>query len=59
MGLLGFISNIAIATVKTALSPVAVVLDVADILTGEEPEQTMSLMDNIGDDLQTAIDEIY
>lgn len=36
---MGFFSNIISATVKTVLTPVAVVKDVVDVTTGEEPKQ--------------------
>ena len=37
---MGFFSNIISATVKTVLTPVAVVKDVVNVATGEEVEAT-------------------
>ena len=56
MGLFGFLGDIASATVKTVLLPVAVVIDVKDVLTGEDPENTAKL--SIGEDVTNAFDEL-
>ena len=58
MGLFGFLGDIASATVKTVLLPVAVVIDVKDVLTGEDPENTAKLGESIGEDVTNAFDEL-
>ena len=58
MGLFGFLGEIASATVKTVLLPVAVVIDVKDVLTGEEPENTINLGESIGEDVGNALDKL-
>jgi hypothetical protein len=55
---MGFFSNIVSATIKTALTPVAVVKDVVNIATGEEANSTKDLLSSAGEDLEDAIDNI-
>lgn len=54
---MGFFSSLVSATVKTVLTPVAIVKDAVDIVKGEEPENTKSLLESAGEDLDDAIDE--
>lgn len=54
---MGFFSNIISATIKTALTPVAIVKDAASIAIGEEPEATKDLLKSAGEDLEDAIDD--
>jgi hypothetical protein len=49
---MGFFSNIISATVKTALTPLAVVKDVVNVATGNEPEATKNLLNSAGKDLK-------
>lgn len=58
MGLFDFVTDIASATVKVALTPVAVVKDVVNIATGEEPGATKDLLTSAGEDLEDAGNEI-
>ena len=37
---MGFLTNMFSAAVKTALTPVAVVKDAVNVVTGEEPDTT-------------------
>lgn len=55
---MGFLSNILSATVKTVLTPVAIVKDAVDIVKGEEPNSTKELLQSAGDDFDDAIDDI-
>lgn len=55
---MGFFSNILSATVKTALSPIAVVKDAVNIATGNDADATKELLESAGDDFSEAIDEI-
>lgn len=59
MGLFDFVSDITSAAVKVALTPVAVVKDVANIAMDEEVDATSNLLDSAGEDLDNAIDEIF
>jgi hypothetical protein len=55
---MGFLSNIISATVKTALTPVAVVKDVVNVATGEEADATKNLVKSAGDDTAEAIADL-
>ena len=54
---MGFFSNIVSATVKVALTPVAVAVDVVNIVKGDEPDTTKSLLNSAGEDVSDAIDD--
>lgn len=54
---MGFFSNIISATVKTVLTPIAVVKDVANIVTGEDANATKKLLQSAGKDVEQAIDD--
>lgn len=54
---MGFFSNILSATIKTALTPLAIVKDAVDVIKGEEPETTKALLQSAGEDLEDAIDD--
>lgn len=47
---MGFFSNIISATVKVALTPVAIVKDVVNVATGEETNATKDLLKSAGED---------
>jgi hypothetical protein len=55
---MGFFSNIISATVKTALTPVAVVKDVVNVATGEEADATKNLVRSAGEDVADAFDDL-
>ena len=55
---MGFLSNIVSATIKTALTPVAVVKDAVNIVTGEDADTTKNLLESAGEDVTDAIDDI-
>jgi hypothetical protein len=55
---MGFFSNIVSAAVKTAITPVAVVKDVVNVVTGEEPEETKKLLQSAGEDVEEAIKDV-
>jgi hypothetical protein len=55
---MGFFTNILSATVKTVLTPVAVVKDVVNIATGEEPDSTKKLLSSAQDDAIDAFDDL-
>lgn len=54
---MGFFSEIISATVKTALTPIAVVKDVVDVATGKEAENTKDLLKSAGKDFDKAVKE--
>jgi hypothetical protein len=58
MSLFGFLGDIAGATVKVALTPVAVLKDAANVITGNETDSTERLIKEAGKDLSKSIDEI-
>lgn len=53
---MGFLTNLISATVKTALTPVAIVKDVVDVATGNEPENTKKLLKSAAKDVERAGD---
>lgn len=55
---MGFISNLVSATLKTAITPVAVVKNVANIIQGEEVESTKDLIESACEDLGQSLDDL-
>lgn len=55
---MGFFSNIISAAVKTALTPVAIVVDVVKVVKSEEPDTTKSLLESAGNDIDDAKENI-
>ena len=51
---MGFFSDIISATVKTALTPIAVVKDAVNVVTGEEPDATKDLIESAFEDVEDA-----
>jgi len=47
---MGFLTNLISATVKTALTPIAVVADVLDVAVGDEPKNTKKLLESASKD---------
>lgn len=58
MGLFDFITDVASATVKVALTPVAIVKDVVNIATDKDVDSTKDLLESAGEDLESAGDRI-
>lgn len=56
---MGFLSNIVSATIKTALTPIAVVKDAVNIATGEDVDSTKDLLSSATDDASEAMDELF
>ena len=54
---MGFFSSLISATVKTALTPVAIVKDAVNIVQGEEPDNTKDLLSSAGEDLEDALND--
>lgn len=55
---MGFFSNLISATVKTALTPLAVVKDAVSVATGNEPDATKDLLKSAGKDLSDVIENV-
>lgn len=55
---MGFLTNLLSATVKTALTPIAIVKDAANIVTGNEPDSTKNLLQSAADDASEAGDDL-
>ena len=57
MGLFNILGSVVSATVKTALTPVAVVKDVYNIAVDNEVDATQNLLGSAVEDLEDAWDE--
>jgi hypothetical protein len=55
---MGFLSSIIGATVKTVLTPVAVVKDALNIVSGESPDSTKELLESIVNDLSEGVGDL-
>lgn len=55
---MGFFSSIVGAVVKVAVTPVAVVKDVVNVATGDEPDATKKVVQSAVDDVEDALDEM-
>ena len=55
---MGFFSEILGATVKTVLTPIAVVADVVEVATGNEPNNTKNLVKSVVKDTSKAMDDL-
>ena len=55
---MGFFSKIISATVKTALTPVAILKDAVNIATDKKADATKELLESAGEGVSDAMDEI-
>lgn len=55
---MGFLTNMISATIKTALTPVAIAKDVVNVVTGDEPDSTKNLLSSAADDVAEATDDL-
>jgi hypothetical protein len=55
---MGFLTNMISATIKTALTPIAVVKDVVNVATGEEADATKNLLSSAAEDVADAGDDL-
>jgi len=55
---MGFLSSIIGATVKTVLTPVAVIKDATEIIAGYPPDSTKALLESIVEDLEEGFDDL-
>jgi hypothetical protein len=55
---MGFLTNIISATIKTALTPVTVVVDVVNVATGQDADATKKLLSSAVKDTGDAVDDL-
>jgi|JI9StandDraft_2_1071091.scaffolds.fasta_scaffold740534_2 mannose/fructose-specific phosphotransferase system component IIA len=55
---MGFLTDIFSATVKVALTPLAVAKDAVNVVTGQDPETVKALLESAGDDIDQAGDDL-
>lgn len=55
---MGFFGNLIGAAVKVAVTPVAVVKDVVDVVQGDTPDNTANLIDSAIDDVVDAFNDL-
>lgn len=55
---MSFFSNLFSATVKAALTPVAIVKDVVNVAVGEDADATKNLIEDAGEDIKQAGDDL-
>jgi hypothetical protein len=55
---MGFLSGMFSAVVKTALTPVAIVKDAVNVVTGEEADATKLLLQSAAEDVSEATDDL-
>ena len=55
---MGFLTNMFSAAVKTALTPVAIVKDVVNVVTDQEAESTKSLLESAAEDVSDAVSDL-
>jgi len=55
---MGFLTNLFSATVKTALTPIAVVKDAVDVVIGGEAENTKKILNSAAEDAKRAGDTV-
>lgn len=55
---MGFFGSLIGGAVKVALTPVAVVVDVANVVSGQDVTATTDLLDSAMDDLEDAVNSI-
>lgn len=55
---MGFLSKMFSATVKTVLTPVAIVKDAVNVVTGEDADATKKLLESAAEDVKDAHDDL-
>lgn len=55
---MGFLTNLVSATIKTALTPVAVVKDAVNIVSGEEADATKNLLGSAASDVAESVEDL-
>ncbi len=55
---MGFLSGMFSAVIKTALTPIAIVKDAVNVVTGEEADTTKSLLESAANDVGEATEDL-
>lgn len=55
---MGFLSKLVSSTVKTALTPVSIIKDAAEVATGGNADNTKKLLEDAGNDFEKAFDDL-
>jgi hypothetical protein len=55
---MGFLTNMFSSVVKVAITPVAVVKDVVDVATGDDPKNTKKLLKSAVKDAEEGMDDL-
>lgn len=55
---MGFLTNILSTAVKTALTPIAIVKDVANVAVGNDPNSTKDLLNSAVKDFEEGFDDL-
>jgi hypothetical protein len=55
---MGFLTGILSSVVKVALTPVAVVKDVVNVVTDEKADATKKLLESAAEDAEKAVDDL-
>jgi len=55
---MGFFGKLVSATVKTALTPLTVVSDTINVITGQEPTDTISLLGSALEDAVESLEDL-
>ena len=55
---MGFFGNVFSSVVKVALTPVAIVKDVVNVATGEEPDTTKNLIEDAVNDAGNSLEDL-
>jgi hypothetical protein len=55
---MGFLTNLLSSAVKTVVTPAAMLKDVVDAATGEEPTNTIKLLESAFEDLEEAGEDL-
>ena len=56
---MGFLGGMFSAVVKTVLTPVAIVKDAVNVVTGEEPDTTKDLLQSAANDVGEATEDLF
>ena len=55
---MGFLTGLFTATIKTALTPIAVVKDAINVVTDKEVDATANLLSSASEDVADSIDDL-
>lgn len=55
---MGFLGSLISGTIKVALTPIAIVTDVIEVVNDNEPDTTQNLLKSALDDIETSVDDL-